>query len=323
MPPATIPSMIPALLILGGLVTLILAAEILVRGSAWIAEALGIRPLVVGLTVVAIGTSAPELVVSIIAAAEDKTDLVLGNIFGSNTANIALILGSTAAIKTIQARDSKLRFEIYWLLFASLLTLIPFIWDEVYSRQLGIAMVVLIGLFLVTLVQRERRDRPTRRTEVGHHRTARQAVLHVLMVLGGIVGLVYGGEALVTGAVRVAVALSLSEAVIGATVIAIGTSLPELATSIVAARRGHPELAVGNVVGSNIFNILLVLGFTATISPIGATWAAHGLRTLVPLVLACILAVLLLGPRRITRADGGILLVVYIGYLVAEALYAR
>ena len=307
------------LVILVGLVVLLAGAEALVRGSSWLAEAMGIRPLIVGLTVVAIGTSAPELVVSVLAANEGQTGLVVGNIFGSNTANIALILGTTAALRSIDTSETKLRFETTWLVVASLLTFVPFL-DGGYSQQLGLAMLAMITLFIAWLVRREQRARPSKADEPQSNRTFAAAAAHVALTGMGGAGLYFGGGWLVDGAVTIAKELGMSPPVIGATVIAIGTSLPELAASIVAARRGHPEMAVGNVIGSNIFNILLVLGVTSTISPIPVSWAEHGTRTLVPMVLTGFVAFLLLRGSRVTKPVGFILLATYAWYIIWEVL---
>lgn len=306
------------LMILAGLGVLGIGAEALVRGAAWIAEALGVRPLIVGLTVVAIGTSAPELVVSVIAANQGETGLVIGNVFGSNTANLALILGLTAFVRPIDASDSKMRFEILWLLAASLLTFAAFLGDE-FSRQLGVAMTTMIVVFLIWVVLRERPGRPK---ETSQDKTVISGIAHLAMTVAGGLGLYYGGQWLVDGAITVAKDLGMSPPVIGATIVAIGTSLPELAASIVAARRGHPEMAVGNIVGSNVFNILLVLGVTATISPIPVGWAEHGIRMLVPMVLTVYVAFLLLRNMRIMKPAGMILLISYVWYIIWEILLA-
>ena len=305
------------LMIVGGLVVLVTGAEALVRGAAWIAEALGIRPLVVGLTVVAIGTSAPELIVSLIAANQGETGLVIGNIFGSNTANIALILGVTAVVRPINASKSRIRFEVLWLVAASALTFAAFINGE-FSQQLGALMAGLIILFIVILVIRERRSRPIRSTPKRDNHSAKQAFTYLGMTAGGGLLLYYGGQTLVLGATTVAKELGMSPPVIGATVVAIGTSLPELAASIVSARRGQPEMALGNIIGSNIFNILMVLGVTAAISPIPAQWAEHGTRLLIPMLLTLYLAFLLLKAKRITKLAGTILLISYISYIIWE-----
>ncbi|MCB9888368.1 MAG: calcium/sodium antiporter [Planctomycetes bacterium] len=304
------------LLIVAGLLALLVGAELLVRGSAWIAEALGVRKLVVGLTVVAIGTSAPELVVSMIAACQGEVGIVLGNVYGSNIANIALILGVVAALRAIRCDESKLRFETVWLLLASALAFVPFALGS-YVRPFGVVLVGLICAFLALLVKRERAGRPPR--PIDHTpRPMRAWMVHIGLVLAGLAALVQGGSWLVDGAVEVAKAAGVSSTVIAATIVAIGTSLPELATSVVAARRGHPELAVGNVVGSNIFNVLMVLGVTASVTPVPVSWAADGMRTTVAMVATVLLAWLLLGPRRIARPVGVTFLIGYAVYLLAE-----
>lgn len=307
------------LTIVAGLVVLGIAAEALVRGAGWIAEASGIRPLIVGLTVVAIGTSAPELVVSVIAANKGETGLVIGNIFGSNTANLALILGLIAIVRPIDASDSKMRFAVLWLLVASLLTFLAFVSDE-FSRQFGISMTAMVTVFIIWLVLRERKRRPERSTQTQQTKTSMGGLAHLTMTAGGGFGLYLGGRWLVDGAILVAKDIGMSPPVIGATIVAIGTSLPELAASIVAARRGHPEMAVGNIVGSNVFNILMVLGVTSTISPIPVAWAEHGIRMLVPMALTVFVAVLLLRTGRITKPVGIILLISYVWYIIWEIL---
>jgi len=314
--PATIPVM-AWLMIVGGLVVLVSGAEALVRGAAWIAEALGIRPLVVGLTVVAIGTSAPELIICLIAANQGETGLVIGNIFGSNTANIALILGVTAIVQPISASNSRIRFEVFWLVAATALTFVAFINGE-FSQQFGALLAALIVLFIVILVLRERRSHPIRSSKKPGNPSAKQALTHLVMTVGGGWLLYYGGETLVLGATTVAKELGMSPPVVGATVIAIGTSLPELAASILSARRGQPEMALGNIIGSNIFNILMVLGVTAIISPIPAQWSEHGTRILIPMILTLYLATLLLKSKRIAKPAGTILLISYISYIIWE-----
>ncbi len=306
--------------ILLGLVVLVVGAEALVRGSAWIAEAMGIRPLIVGLTVVAIGTSAPELVISVIAANQGDTGLAIGNIFGSNTANLALILGATALVRPIDTSGARLRFELMWLLAASLVVFTAFVGGG-FTRQLGIAMTLMIALFMVLLVMREKRSRPERRpSEQPTSRTLGGFLIHLGLTAVGLAGLIVGGRWLVDGAIEIAASLGMAKPVIGATIVAAGTSAPELATAIVAARRGHPELAVGNVVGSNLFNILLVLGLTSTITPIPVNWADHGIRILIPLALTIYVAILLLGKQRISKPAGAILLLSYLSYIIWEVL---
>jgi cation:H+ antiporter len=310
--------MTPWLWILIGLVVLMVGAELLVRGSSWIAEAMGIRHMIVGLTVVAIGTSAPELVVALIATADGKPGLPLGTVYGSNIANLAMILGATALVTPIVLRSGKIRFELFWLLAATGVTFVPFLTGG-YSKVFGAGMVLALIVFIYWLVQRERKNRPTREHPEPSDRGPKQVLLHVLVVPLGLLGLVIGGEWLVDGAVDVAEALNMSEDVIGATIVAIGTSLPELATSIVAARKGHAELALGNIIGSNIFNILMVLGVTSIVVPLPVPWAEHGMRTVVGLALTIFVAALLLGRKRMNRFVGAVLLAAYVTYIVLEA----
>ena len=312
--------MSPWLSILTGLVTLVVGAEILVRGAAWIAQAMGIRPLVVGLTVVAIGTSAPELVVSLIAAYEGEVGIVVGNVFGSNVANLALILGATTVVAPIVFRSAKIHFELYWLLFASVLTLVPFALGEEIGALVGGAFILLLICFLVWLVHRERIAHPNRLKSDRQVRDARRTLLNVAYVFAGLAGLYYGGRWLVDGATQVAEKFEIGDDVIGATIIAIGTSLPELATSVVAARRGHPELGLGNIIGSNIFNILLVLGATGLVTPIPYSWDGTGMRVCIAMLCAILVAIFLLGPGRIGRRVGGALLLGYVGYLTLEVM---
>ena len=311
--------MTPWLSILVGLVTLVVGAEVLVRGAAWIAQAMGIRPLVVGLTVVAMGTSAPELVVSVIAAWEGNEGIVVGNVFGSNVANLGMILGATAVVSPIVFRSAKLRFELYWLLFASALTFIP-LRRGVCDAWSGGVLVLLLIVFIVWLVRRERLAHPERLSPDRQVRDLGHVAWNILFVLAGLAGLLFGGTWLKDGAVEVARTFEMDEAVIAATIVAIGTSLPELATSVVAARRGHPELGLGNIIGSNIFNILMVLGASALVAPIPYTWDGTGMRISISMAYAIVIAFLLLGPGRIGRRLGLALLLGYAGYLTLEVL---
>jgi cation:H+ antiporter len=312
-------------IILGGLVTLIVGAELLVHGAVAVALALGISKLMVGLTIVALGTSAPELVVGLVDVLEADSSgpvgaIALGNVFGSNVANIGLILGLTALVRAVPTTASKLRFEAVWLMVASILCMKPLIVQGSYTRGDGAALCILVVLFTLMLVRREQRrhrDDPPQKLGQGTNRT----IFNVVLIGIGLVGLTYGGQWLVSGSRGVAVSLGMPESVIGATIVAVGTSLPELATSVVAARRGHPELAVGNIIGSNIFNIGMVLGVCALVRPLPVTFAEHGLRMSVGLLLAVALGVVLMRRTRISRRAGGILLVCYLGYLTAEVAW--
>jgi len=246
--------------------------------------------------------------------------IALGNIFGSNVANIGLILGLTALVRAVPTTESKLRFEACWMVLASVLCMKPLLLQGSFTVLDGAVLVGLLGLFTIMLLRRERgkaSDKGNGDNEPGDHDGGR-AALHVALVVLGLLGLFYGGQWLVSGAKGVARDLLMPESVIGATIVAVGTSLPELVTALVAARRGHPEIAVGNVVGSNIFNVFMVLGVCALVRPLPVTFAEHGMRMSVGLVLAVTLGILLMGRPRISRRAGAVLSVCYLAYLTAE-----
>ncbi len=206
------------------------------------------------------------------------------------------------------------------MMLASILCMKPLVLQGRFTLLDGVVLVGLLGLFTLMLLRRERRNADHR--ENGENGPAdhdgRRLVLHAVLVILGLVGLFYGGHWLVSGSKGVARALGMPESLIGATIVAVGTSLPELVTALVAARRGHPEIAVGNIVGSNIFNICMVLGICALVRPLPVTFAEHGLRMSVGLVLAVALGILLMRRTRISRRAGGILLVCYLAYLTLE-----
>ena len=253
-----------------GLVLLVVGADWLVKGAASLARRLGVKPIVIGLTVIAFGTSAPELVVNLLSAWNGSPDLALGNIFGSNLANLLLILGLTAVMATIKIPEGTVWREIPFLLLASAAVLLLGCnhWlgaagENILSRPDGLLMLALFGVFLyyTYTISRQKGSGDDEIAVYSHLRSLGYILL-------GLVGLTAGGKLIVDSAVFIARELGASEHLIGATVIAIGTSLPELAASIVAAWRRQPELAVGNIVGSNIFNILFVLAMTAVLVPI-------------------------------------------------------
>jgi len=303
--------------ILGGLVLLALGAEGLVRGSSSIALRMGVTPLVVGLTIVAFGTGSPEMVVSLQAALAGSSDLALGNIVGSNIANIALILGLAALARPLQVRSVLLWREMPVMIGVTLL-LVILLRDGELGRVDGAiltagAIAYTIGIYLASRRAREADVAAEFAQEMP--RPQANTSRSVALVVAGFTGLLIGAHILVNGAVVIAQALGLSQVVIGLTVIAIGTSLPELATSVVAALRNDADVAFGNVLGSNILNILLILGVVAMIQPISAT----GLRTLDLAAMvgsAMLLYPLLWRGRILNRWEGGLLLVGYIAYLV-------
>jgi cation:H+ antiporter len=306
-----------ALALAGGLTLLVGAAHFLVRGASSLALRLGLSPLVVGLTVVAFGTSAPELVVSVQAALAGAGGIAVGNVVGSNIANIGLILGAAALVRPFLTDASVLRRDLPVLLAATGLG-VGILFDRTVGRAEGAVLVVALGAYLAWSVHEARRQSLDRRSEAAEPPATpagsawRDAVL-------GLAGLVVGADLFLSGAVGLAEAAGVPNAVIGLTVVALGTSLPELATSIVAAVRGESEIAVGNVVGSNLFNVLGILGVAALVRPI----VAPGLQTVDLLVMTAFAAVLLpmmWSGRRLVRLEAALLAAGYVGYVGFLAL---
>ncbi|MFU8820271.1 MAG: calcium/sodium antiporter [Gammaproteobacteria bacterium] len=313
-----------AFLVLGFLL-LYGGGEALVRGASSLALRIGLSPFIVGMTVVAFATSAPELAVSLQAALAGVDDVAIGNVVGSNIANIGLILAICAMIRPADIHSRMLRLDLPWLIFISVL-LLAFLNDGHISRPAGLVFLFGLGLFLYWNVQIARREQLEERIRVELEETVRPVRTHgaldMLLIGAGLVALVLGGAAFVRGGVSLAEALGISPAVIALTVIAVGTSLPELATSIVAALKGDADIAVGNVVGSNFFNILAVLGITAVIRPL-ERGAITMVDLTVMLMFALVLVPLILVRQRIGRPEGLALLigyVAYVGWLARQAL---
>lgn len=307
------------LLILGGFYLLIKGADYLVGGSASLARKLGIPALVVGLTVVAFGTSAPELFVNVIAAFHGSTDIAIGNVLGSNLANMLLILGIVAIIAPLKLKSSTVWKEIPFSLLAAAMLIIlgadQFLEGAITGSIGRIDGIVLWGFFLIFIVYtfgiRDSGEQPEEKIE--------QIPLWKsgLFIFGGFIALVIGGQFVVTGASAIALALGVSENLIALTIISIGTSLPELVASIVAARKGHQDIAIGNVVGSNIFNILLVLSTTSIISPL--PFSVVNMTDAFVMLAATLMFFFLLfvGKRHVLhRREGSIFVLMYIGYII-------
>lgn len=305
-----------ALLVMG-IVVLYFGAEWLVRGAARLAGSLGVSAMVVGLTVVSFGTSAPELVVSTVAALGGNADLAVGNVIGSNLANIGLILGLTALIAPLDVQSRVVWREMPVMLFVTIAFFL-LAWDGELSVGDGALLLLALFAYLGFVFQSIETEAPAILGEyeefVRASTDGRPSVRgkDVTLIVSGSACLVVGGYAIVQGAVGVATGLGISQVVIGLTVVAVGTSLPELATSLVAASRREPDIAVGNVIGSNIFNLSAILGTAAVLEPIAIP--SHVLSRELPalLVLSLLLFPLLRSDWRIQRWEGALLVGAYI-----------
>lgn len=307
-----------------GLILLLAGGAAMVRGASGIAEGYGVPPLVVGLTVVAFGTSAPELVVNVIGALEGQTALAFGNITGSNLANLGLVLGSAAIITPMSLQGKIIRRELPLLLLGTTvllsMTLDPSLRGErpFIDRSDGLIMLLLFGIFIyLTVTDFVRQDHDPLVTTFDGLDIVSHALKRTnwLLVVGGIVGLAIGGQLTIVHGANLAESLGVPPVIIGMLVIAIGTSLPELITSIFAAMKGEADLCVGNVIGSNIFNGLFVLPISALVSPLMVP-AGGGLDILVSLLLAVFLVPIFIFGKGIMNRQFGILFVIgYMAYM--------
>lgn len=305
--------------ILIGVVLLYFGAEWLVSGGVKIATRLSVPSLIIGLTLVAFGTSAPELAVSIDSALNGQGDISIGNVAGSNICNIGLILGAAALINPLSVKLQLFKFDSPVMVLAAL-GLALFCWfTGGVPRWGGVLFLLLFAAYtivLILLARREKRDADNSVSEEAHILSWRDSFwFSAVLVIVGLGLLIAGAKILVTGAVEIGRICGLSEAVIGLTIVAIGTSLPELATSVVAAVRGERDIAVGNVVGSNIFNVFAIMGIVPLISPVKVT----GIGTVdwvVLLLFSIALLPLMRSGFEISRKEGAVLVTGFIGYLI-------
>lgn len=303
---------------LAGLILLAGGGELLVRGAIGMAEKLRISPLLAGLTIVGFGTSTPELATSIQAATSGAPGIALGNVIGSNIANILLILGISALVLPLAANRAAFRRDGLALLGSSIIALIA-----VMTGLIGMAMGIVMVLLLVGyIVWAYRSEKASGDAEGARHIAEAQdaapppthTALLALMILAGLAGAIFGARLLVGAASDLALAAGVSESVIGLTIVAVGTSLPELVACIVAVRRGHSEVALGNVVGSNIYNVLGILGATAIIHPIGVPAEIARFDIWIMLAVTVLFLAQLRSGWRVTRVEGGILVGLYVAY---------
>lgn len=318
------------LLLIGGLILILLGANGLTDGAASVAKRFHIPPIVIGLTIVAFGTSAPELTVSVSSALKGSADIAIGNVVGSNIFNTLMIVGCTALFAPIVITRNTLRKEIPLCILSSIVLLIcandVFLdkaSENILNRVDGLLLLCFFVIFMgytfaiaskpVTMEQQAEYPVIEEETEIKSLPWWKS----ILYIIGGLATLIYGGQLFVDGATGIARNLGVSESIIGLTLVAGGTSLPELATSIVAALKKNPEIAIGNVIGSNLFNIFFVLGCSASITPLHLSGITNfDLFTLVGSGILLWLFGLFFAKRTITRIEGGIMILCYVAYTV-------
>ncbi|MFG6423184.1 MAG: calcium/sodium antiporter [Paramuribaculum sp.] len=311
--------------LVGGLALILVGANALTDGSSAIARRWGVSELVIGLTIVAFGTSAPELVISVMSAARGATQLAIGNVVGSNIFNILAIIGVVAMVRPIRVAQSTMSNEIPMALLAAVALLIigngPMLGSggvPQINRVDSLLLLLFFAIFMrYTFHQARKQTELESPSEPDNRSRAMSPLKAWAWVIGGLAMLVGGGDLFVDGASALASRLGVSQAIIGLTIVAAGTSLPELATSVVAARKGKSDLAIGNVVGSNIFNIFLVAGLSGTVRPL--QFGSIGNIDLLTLTLSSLLFLAMArwgGTRIITRSEGAILVVLYVAYTV-------
>lgn len=322
-----------------GIVLLLAGGELLVRGAVTMASRLGVSPLLIGMTFVAFGTSAPELALNLAAAVNGNSGLSFGNIVGSNIANLGLILGVAALIRPMRVHASVIRRELPMMIVVTLAASGLALWPrperwqsagEGLTHMDGAVLVGLFALFMLYTYRAARRQRGPKSdllfvqevVEFSEAERARPLSIAIALFTGGLVMLIVGGKLSESGAEGIARALGWSDEVIGLTVVAVATSLPELATSVIAARKNHADIAVGNVVGSNIFNVSLVLGVTACVHPVSLP--DRGIESLFMMVLLSLLLIPMSRThgRMLSRFEGFILLLLYAGSMTYEVATA-
>ncbi len=305
-------------LIIIGFVFLIVSADILVDGSSGIAKKFHIPEIIIGLTIVSIGTSMPELFVSVTSALDGYSDMAIGNIIGSNLCNLLLILGLSSIIKPVTFQKETRYYEIpMCLLFTVILTIFCNLENNV-SRVEGIILLVLFCLFLGYTIFMGKKESQKDIIKIEVKETKKNSTIkNIILIILGIVGLKIGGDLAVNNAVNVANYFNISEKIISLTILAIGTSLPELVTSVTAAIKGNSDIAIGNIIGSNIFNILLIIGVSAVIKPITYN-ITYNFDLSILLLSTVILAIFPFIPpkEKMSRANGFIYFLMYVAYII-------
>lgn len=302
-----------------GVVLLYFGAEFLIRGGVAVARRLKVSPLLIGLTLVAFGTSAPELVVSIQAALNDSGDIAVGNVIGSNICNIALILGLCAVLRPVATNEKLFKLDMPLMVGSALLFSVFYRLDgRGINFWQGAVLFTILVAYLVWSVYQDKKSGSGELAAAAEEEAGEKPVaipFALLMFIGGLAGLILGAKSFVSSAIFFAKAMGVSQAVIGLTIVAIGTSLPELATSVVAIIKGERDIAVGNVVGSNIFNILVIMGVAPMVSDLHAPNVSM-IDLGVMIFCSVVLFPLMYTGKRISRGEGAFLLLVYVAYTV-------
>lgn len=311
------------LLLIVGFVLLMIGANYFVKGASNISALLKVPPILVGLTIVSFGTSSPEATVSIIAALNGNDDVSLGNVVGSNMFNTLLVLGATAFIAPLVVNSQTIRKEIPFSFLATITLLVlmadTFLQDfagNALTRSDGLVLLLIFAVFLYYIFEVARKSRNNlEEPETVLEEKDRGWIKNLVFTIGGLAAIVFGGDFVVKNSTEIALSLGMSEALVGLTIVAVGTSLPELVTSIVAALKKESEIALGNIIGSNIFNILFVLGASATISPIGVN-ASLFTDVIVLLAFTVIVLIFALTHYTIGKREGLFLALSYIVYMI-------
>ncbi len=305
------------ILIIIGFVLLIVGADILVDGSSGIAKKFHIPEIIIGLTIVSIGTSMPELFVSITSALDGYSDMALGNIIGSNLSNLLLILGLSAVIKPVVFQKETRIYEIPMCLLVTIILMVFCNTNGGISKIESIGLLILFGAFIGYTIYMGKKESKNEIVEIKAEEKENNIIKNIIFVLLGICGLKIGGDLVVNNAVNVANHFNWSEKLISLTILAIGTSLPELVTSVTAAIKGNSDIAIGNIIGSNIFNILFIIGVSALITPITYNFS-YNFDFSVLIVSSIILAIFPFIPPKdkMSRFNGIIYLLIYIAYLL-------
>ena len=297
------------LLLLVGVFLLLIGGDFLVKSAASLAKKLNISPFLIGVTVVSFGTSAPELIVSLKAAFNGSSGIAIGNVIGSNIANLALVLGITVLIRPIVLDPKKLRFSWFAMLVASLMFL-GFSIDGILDRVDGLFLISGLILFLILSI----RKRDDSFVEEELEKTLKTNLIPVYFIFGA-AGIYYGSELLVDSAITIAKSFGISEFIIGVSVVALGTSLPELVTSIIAIIKGQSSISVGNLIGSNVFNIFAVLGITSAVNPLKADSFLIAIDLPIMLGVTLLTGLFLLVSKKLGRIEGLLLITIYIMYI--------